>query len=94
MSKAMVSFFDQFPEYNGQSIEIRGKDGYVSVRDISKAIGKRFNNWTRTQFAKDVLEELSLLTGLLVANSDTELVKQSGYSEQVLIDRSCATMFV
>lgn len=39
MSRAMVSFFDQFPEYNGQSIEIRGKDGYASVRDISKAIG-------------------------------------------------------
>lgn len=81
MSRAMVSFFDQFPEYNGQSIEIRGKDGYVSVRDISKAIGKRFNNWTRTQFAKDVLEELSLLTGLPVANSDTELATKSGYSE-------------
>jgi homoaconitase/3-isopropylmalate dehydratase large subunit len=81
MSKAMVSWFDQFPEYNGQKIEIRGKDGYVSVRDISKAIGKRFNNWTRTQFAKDVLEELSLLTGLPVANADTELAVKSGYSE-------------
>lgn len=80
MSRAMVSFFDQFPEYNGQSIEIRGKDGYVSVRDISKAIGKRFNNWTRTQFAKDVLEELSRLTRLPVANSDTELVVKSDYS--------------
>jgi hypothetical protein len=81
MSKAMVSWFDQFPEYNGQKIEIRGKYGYVSVRDISKALGKRFNNWTRTQFAKDVLEELSLLTGLPVANADTELAIKSDYSE-------------
>ena len=81
MSKAMVSFFDQFPEYNGQAIEIRGKDQYVSVRDISKAIGKRFNNWTRTQFAKDVLEELSVLTGLPVANSDIKLIEPSGYSK-------------
>jgi hypothetical protein len=64
MAKAMVSFFDNFPEYNGRKIEIRGKDGYVSVRDISAAIGKRFNDWTRTQFAKDVLDELSLQTGI------------------------------
>ena len=56
MSKLMVSFFDNFPEYNGQKIEIRGKDGYVSVRDISKAIGKRFNDLTRTKFAKEVLD--------------------------------------
>ncbi|MEG5173277.1 KilA-N domain-containing protein [Microcoleus sp. B3-D7] len=81
MSKLMISWFDQFPEYNGQEIEIRGKDGYVSVRDINKAINKRFNNWTRTKFAKEVLEELSALTGLPVANSDTELAVQSGYSK-------------
>lgn len=80
MSRAMLSFFDQFPEYNGQKIEIRGKDGYVSVRDINKAINKRFNNWTRTRFAKEVLEELSLLTGLPVANSEMELMSKSDYS--------------
>jgi hypothetical protein len=28
MSKLMLSYFDNFPEYNGQKIEIRGKDGY------------------------------------------------------------------
>ena len=81
MSRAMVSFFDQFPEYNGQSIEIRGKDGYVSVRDISKAINKRFNNWTRTQFAKDVLEELSVLTGLPIANPEAKTTEKSDYSK-------------
>lgn len=72
MSDLMVSYFDQFPEYNGQNIEIRGKDKYVSVRDISKAIGKRFNDWTRTKFAKDVLDELSLQTGLPVARENNE----------------------
>ena len=72
MSKLMVSFFDNFPEYNGQKIEIRGKDGYVSVRDISKAIGKRFNDWTRTKFAKEVLDELSLQTKLPIAHENDE----------------------
>ena len=72
MSKLMVSFFDNFPEYNGQKIEIRGKDGYVSVRDISKAIGKRFNDWTRTKFAKEVLDELSLQTKLPIARENNE----------------------
>jgi KilA-N domain len=70
MSKLMLSYFDNFPEYNGQKIEIRGKDGYVSIRDISKALGKRFSNWTRTKFAKDVLEELSLQTRLPVAHAE------------------------
>ena len=91
MPKAMISYFDQFPEYNGQEIEIRGKDGYVSVRDISKALGKRFNNWTRTRFAKDVLEELSLLTGFPITNSEAGLASKSDYSKMssrsnVLID--------
>lgn len=72
MSKLMISWFDQFPEYNGQKIEIRGKDGYVSVRDISKAIGKRFNDWTRTKFAKEVLDELSLQTRLPIAHENNE----------------------
>ena len=81
MSKLILSWFDQFPEYNGQKIEIRGKDGYVSVRDISKAINKRFNNWTRTRFAKEVLEELSLLTRLPIANSEMELTSKSDYSQ-------------
>ena len=73
----MVSFFDNFPEYNGQKIEIRGKDGYVSVRDISKAINKRFNDWTRTKFAKEVLDELSFQTKLPIAHENDE---QSDYA--------------
>ena len=89
MSKLMVSFFDNFPEYNGQKIEIRGKDGYVSVRDISKAIGKRFNDWTRTKFAKEVLDELSLQTKLPIARENDE---KSDYAERVRIDYSYAIM--
>ena len=72
-SGAMVSFFDQFPEYNGRKIEIRGTDGYISVRDMSAALGKRFNNWTRTQFAKDVLDELSKI-------NNRPILWESGYS--------------
>ena len=72
MSKAMISFFDQFPEHNGQKIKIRSKDGYVSVRDISKALGKRFNDWTRTKFAKEVLDELSLQTRLPIVHENNE----------------------
>jgi len=56
---AILGFFDQFPEYNGQSIEIRGEDSYVSVRDLNKALGKRFTDWRKTRFAKDLLDELS-----------------------------------
>lgn len=53
----------------------------MSVRDISKALGKRFNNWTRTRFAKDVLEELSLLTGFPITNSEAGLASKSDYSK-------------
>jgi hypothetical protein len=67
MADLMLSYFDNFPEFNGQKIEIRGKDGYVSVNDISKALNKRFTDWTRTKFSKQVLEELSTQTRLPIA---------------------------
>lgn len=70
MSKAMVSWFNQFPEYNGRRIEIRGQDGYFSAKDMSAAMGKRFDNWNRTQFAKELLDELSLQSGLPIDSSD------------------------
>lgn len=56
---AIVSFFDQFPEWNGQSVEIRGSDSYVSIRDLNKALGKRFADWRKTKFSKELLDELS-----------------------------------
>ena len=59
MAKSIVSFFDNFPEYNGRKIEIRGTDGYFSAKDMSVAMNKRFRDWTRTKFAKELLDELS-----------------------------------
>jgi len=59
MGKLMVSFFDQFPEYNGQKIEVRGKDGYFSATDMSVALGKRLTDWRKTAFAKRLLTRLS-----------------------------------
>lgn len=58
---SIVGFFDQFPEYNGQQIQIRGADSYVSVKDLNKALGKRFADWRKTKFAKELLDELSLI---------------------------------
>ena len=59
MSKLMVSWFDQFPEYNGQKIEIRQKDGYFSATDMSAVLGKRLTDWRKTDFAKRLLARLS-----------------------------------
>lgn len=93
MTKLMVSFFDQFPEYNDHKIEIRGKDGYVSIKNISAAINKRFSDWTRTRFAQEVLDELSLQTGLPIeretfAEKGTHPHSAKMRSEQTpLIDR-------
>jgi hypothetical protein len=56
---SIVSFFDQFPEYNGQSVEIRSIDGYVSATDLNKILKKRFTDWRRTKTAQDALQELS-----------------------------------
>jgi hypothetical protein len=66
MGKLMVSFFDQFPEYNGQKIEVRGKDGYFSATDMSRILGKRLADWRRTNFARRLLNRLSEKSGMLV----------------------------
>lgn len=70
MTKLMVSFFDQFPSYNGHEIKFRGKDGYVEVKGISAAINKRFNDWTKTKFAQEVLDELSLIHDIPIDYDD------------------------
>ena len=63
--KAMVSFFDQIPEWNGVKFRFRGSDGYCEVSSLNKAMkGKRFDNWARSNFAKTVIEEISSLTGI------------------------------
>lgn len=56
---ALVSYFDQFPEWGGFQFELRGSDGYVNVSQLNKALGKRFTDWRKTKFAKDLLDELS-----------------------------------
>lgn len=64
MAKLMVSFFDQFPEYEGRKIEIRGKDGYFSATDMSRIVDKRLADWRRTQFATRLLARLSERSGM------------------------------
>jgi hypothetical protein len=60
----MLSYFDNFPEFNGQKIEIRGKDGYFSATDMSSILQKRLADWRRTDFAKRLLNRLSQKTGM------------------------------
>ncbi|MEM9449789.1 MAG: KilA-N domain-containing protein [Cyanobacteria bacterium P01_E01_bin.6] len=57
--KAIISFFDQFPEWNGYRFEFRGTDGYANITHLNKALGKRFTDWRKTNFAKELLDELS-----------------------------------
>jgi hypothetical protein len=59
MAKLIVSFFDQFPEYNGHRIEIRGKDGYFCASDMSLILEKTFTDWRRTKFATRLINRLS-----------------------------------
>lgn len=62
---AIVSFFDQFPVYNGVKFHFRGSDGYCNVAALNKAMGgRRFADWARTKFAKEVIEEISNLSGI------------------------------
>ena len=87
MSKAMVSFFDQFPLYNGVKISIRGTDGYFSATDMSKAMGKRFRNWTRTKFAQELLEAISEQSRIPVGASVDGTPLRSERGQKYLIDR-------
>jgi len=64
MSKLMISFSDQFPEFNGMQVEIRKEDGYFSATDMSKILGKRLTDWRKTSFAKRLLNRLSERTGM------------------------------
>ena len=59
MSKLILSYLDQFPEFNGRKIEIRGKDGYFCATDMSEVLGKRFTDWRKTDFAKVLLARLA-----------------------------------
>ena len=77
MAKLMVSFFDQFPSYNDRRIEIRGKDGYFDATDMSVAMGKRFRDWSRTDFANRLLQRLSDRSGLPITRDDPRSITQT-----------------
>jgi hypothetical protein len=72
----IVSFFDQFPEFEGTKIEIRGDDGYFDATQMGKAMeafdGKtrRFNDWTRRDFTKRLLSRLSERSGIPTDHED------------------------
>ena len=82
-NSTIVSFFDNLPEYNGHKISIRGEDGYFDATTMSKAMptkgGKprRFNDWTKTQFAKDLLAEISQLSGIPIDYDNCRSQSQS-----------------
>jgi len=58
-------------EYNGRKIRIRPSDRYVSLTDMAKAAGKRFNNWNRLESTKSYLNTLSSVTQI----GATELIQ-------------------
>ena len=66
MSGSIVSFYDQFPRFDGVEIPIRGEDGYLNATAMSKVLEKRFTDWRKTQFAKRLLKRLSERFGMPV----------------------------
>ena len=73
---SIVSFFDQFPEYNGVKFHFRGSDGYCKVSSLNKAMGgKRFADWMKTKFAQSVVGEISKQTGIPI---NTEFQEKGG----------------
>ena len=85
MSKAMISFFDQFPEYNGRKVEIRKKDGYFSATDMSAVLDKRLTDWRKTEFAKRLLARLSEKSRMPIEEKFDDVMGQSGRSASALI---------
>ena len=90
---SIVSFFDQFPEYNGVKFHFRGSDGYCEVSSMNKAMGnKRFTDWMKTKFAKSVVAELSKQAGIPIRTEFCEGVGGSSHpSETGLIDYDRST---
>lgn len=72
----IVSFFDQFPEFCGVKIQVRGDDGYFDATQMGDAMeafdGKRraFKSWTRNQGTQRLLNRLSEKTGIPVAHEN------------------------
>ncbi|MGL5065727.1 MAG: KilA-N domain-containing protein [Microcoleus sp.] len=79
MAKLMLSYFDNFPEFNGKKIEIRGKDGYFCATDMSAILNKRLADWRKTEFSKRLLARLSVRSGMAV---EQRLSTRGGESSQ------------
>lgn len=73
----IVSFFDQFPSYGDQTVEIRGKDSYVSIKDLNTILGKRFTDWRKTKFAQELLDELGQIYRLPIDWEDSPTPNQT-----------------
>lgn len=88
---SIISFFDQFPEFEGVTLEIRSVDGYFDAAKMAAAMkafdGKehRFNNWTRNDKTKRLLERLSLRSGIPITRETCGYSKMSS-SQKPLID--------
>src|SRR6056297_67502 len=73
---SIVSFFDQFPEFEGVQLEVRGNDGYFDASKMAKAMkafdGKdhRFNNWTRNSKTVRLMQRLSQRSGIPITWED------------------------
>jgi hypothetical protein len=77
MSKLMISWFDQFPEYNGRKIEIRGKDGYFCATDMTACLNQTFSDWRRTKFATRLIARLAENLRLPVDYGDSRTQNQT-----------------
>ncbi|HLO48756.1 MAG TPA: KilA-N domain-containing protein [Kamptonema sp.] len=85
MSKLMVSWFDQFPSFDGNTVEIRGKDGYFSATDMNRILGKRVAEWRKTSFAKRLLARLSEKSGMPIEQKLQTRGEQSSTPATALI---------
>lgn len=85
MSKAMLSFFDQFPEFDGRRVKIRKKDGYFSASDMSAILGKRLTDWRKTDFAKRLLARLSEKARMPLEQRFDGTMGESSHSASALI---------
>ena len=88
---SIVSYFDQFPEFEGIQVSIRGDDGYFDSAEMSKAMqsfdGKRhrFSDWSKSGTAQRLLTRLSGRSGIAITR-DFLPPTEIGGKAQVLID--------
>ena len=92
---SIVSFFDQFPVFEGVTIPSRGTDGYWDATAIGQAmtafdgVKRPFSRWTRNDKSKRVLERLSQRSGIPITS---EGVAKNGHpSKKPLIDYNRAS---